>query len=217
VRALVAGLLAGGLALSGAVATPSSAVPRPSITDDPDDVFTATIERIERDPSPSGRPARYTYTVQVQEVYGDSDVSSVRVRVQTSAAYGECATRPDSRGSVLYVWQLIRQGTALVADGCRDVLRSTDLRTAELRATYGEPRAPTEAAPAEPPVEFPEVTYSCPEGGEEVADVTGAEGTCEEVAEPRPFDRAAAPGLALVIVGVLGWIVVLRLGRSRRS
>lgn len=197
-----------------APAQPAAAAPRVT---EPDDVFTATIERVERDPGTSGQPPRYTYTVQVQEVYGDSEVSSVRVRVQTSADFGACGTRPESQGQALYVWRLTRQATALVADGCRDVLRATEVRTAGLEATYGAPRAPTEPTPQEPPVEFPEVTYSCPETSEAVSDVGGAEETCEEVAAPQAFDRAAAPGLALVIIGVLGWIVVVRLGRARRA
>ena len=222
VRTLVAGLLGSGLALlvllTGALAGPAYATPiPPGGVGEPDDVFTATIERIEREPGLAGRPARYTYTVQVQEVYGDSDISSVRVRVRTTTSYGVCATRPESKGSALYVWQLTRLGDALLVDGCRDVLRATGLRDAQLRALYGEPRRPTEATPAEPPVEFPEVSYTCPGTTESLADVAAAEDTCAEVAEPRAFDRAAAPGLALVIIGVLGWVVALRLGRPRRS
>lgn len=215
------GLLRGGLGMLCLVlavllvpAQLAGAAPRVT---EPDDVFTAMIERVERDPGTAGRPARYTYTVQVQQVYGDSVVSSVRVRVQTSADFGECGTRPESPGQALYVWRLTRRDDALVADGCRDVLRATELRTAGLEATYGAPRAPTESTPQEPPVEFPAVTYSCPETSEAVSDVADAEAACEEVAAPQAFDRAAAPGLALIIIGVLGWIVVARLGRRRRA
>ena len=105
----------------------------------------------------------------------------------------------------------------LLASGCRSVLKATDTRLAEAEAEYGEPRSPIDTSPSEPQVEFPEVSYTCPATDETISDVTGAEGTCSEVAAPQSFDRAAAPGLALVIVGLLGWIVVLRLGRTRRS
>lgn len=204
------GLLALGLVV------PAHARP-PGGTTEPDDVFTATIERIARDPGPVGRPARYSYTVQVQDVYGESDISSVRVVVQTASAFGECATRPDARGSTLYLWKLTRQGTRLMAGGCRTVLRATDARIAETVDALGEPRSPIEQTPVEPSVEFPDVSYTCPATSEAIGDVALAEESCDEIAVPQSFDRAAAPGLALVLVGILGWFVVLRLGRARRS
>lgn len=218
VRALVVAmtLLGSGLLLSVGSLGTAHALP-PGGTTEPDDVFTARIERVEREPGQVGRPARYTYTVQVQEVYGDSTIDSVRVRVQTTTGFGECATRPESKGSALYLWQLSRQGTRLVANGCRNVLRATGPRLTEVLATYGEPRSPIETTPSVPKVEFPEVSYTCPASDEVLADVKIAEKTCAETATPQAFDRAAAPGLALVIVGVLAWVLALRLGSRRRS
>ncbi|MAS53798.1 MAG: hypothetical protein CMJ44_04080 [Pimelobacter sp.] len=218
-RALLAGVLAWAIALLGVVlVAPAQATARPpGGAAEPDDVFSARIERVERDPGPVGRPTRYTYTVQVQQVFGESDITSVRVRVQTTSSYGECSTRPDAKGSDLYLWKLTRQGDRLLASGCRSVLKATDARLAEAEAEFGEPRSPIDTSPGEPQVEFPEVSYTCPATEEAISDVAGAEGTCSEVAAPQSFDRAAAPGLALVIVGLLGWIVVLRLGRTRRS
>ncbi len=215
VRALVVAmtLLGSGLLLSPGTA---HALP-PGGATEPDDVFTARIERVEREPGLVGRPARYTYTVQVQEVYGESDIDSVRVRVQTTTSFGECATRPETKGSALYLWQLSRQGTRLVANGCRNVLRATEPRLAEVLDTYGEPRSPIEPTPSVPKVEFPDVSYTCPETDELLDDVEIAEKTCAETASPQAFDRAAAPGLALVIVGFLAWVLALRLGRHRRS
>ncbi len=61
------------------------------------------------------------------------------------------------------------------------------------------------------------MSYVCPDTSASVTDVAEAETTCDEIALPQSFDRAAAPGLALVLLGVLGWFVVLRLGRSRRA
>ncbi|CAN5154295.1 hypothetical protein BH09ACT12_BH09ACT12_13640 [soil metagenome] len=212
---LVVGLIV--MLASGVALAPAAVAAPPGGAAEPDDVFIAKIERVERDPGPVGRPTRYTYTVQVQDVYGDSDISSVRVRVATSSTFGECETRPESKGSTLYLWRLTRQGTRLLANGCRDVLRATETRIAEMEATYGEPRSPIDVTPSEPAVEFPEVSYSCPDTAEAITDVAAAEEDCDELAAPQSFDRAAAPGLALVLVGILGWIVVLRLGRSRRS
>lgn len=209
------GLLALLLVTSTTPSLAAGAPPRGAA--EPEDVFTATIERTERDPGLAGRPARYTYTVQVQQVFGSSEVSTVRVQVQTSAAFNQCATRPESRGQTLYVWRLTRQSTRLLADGCRDVLRATDLRLAALEATYGEPRSPIDTSPPQPQYEFPDVAYTCPETSASVPDVADAVATCEDVAAPQDFDRTAAPGLALVLVGVLGWIVVLVRGRTRRS
>lgn len=214
--AVAIALLAGGLLLPVGSLGTAHALP-PGGATDPDDVFTAKIERVEREPGQVGRPARYTYTVQVQEVYGDSAIDSVRVRVQTTTSFGECATRPESKGSALYLWKLTRQGTRLVANGCRNVLRATDARVAEVADSYGEPRSPIETTPSEPEVEFPDVSYTCPETTEVLGDVTIAEETCAETASPQAFDRAAAPGLALVLVGVLSWVLALRLGSHRRS
>ncbi len=213
------GLLAATLmaALITALAAPATAQALPPGGTEPDDVFSARIERVERDPGPTGRPVRYTYTVQVDQVFGDSDISSVRVRVQTSTTFGECDSRPESKGSALYLWKLTRQGDLLVASRCRDVSRGTDAAIAAATSTYGEPRSPIESAPGPAPVEFPDVSYTCPDTSEAISDVVGAETFCEEVASPQSFDRAAAPGLALVLLGILGWVVVLRLGRTRRS
>ncbi len=223
----VADLVAGGLVvilglvalLATGLLVPASAhaAAPPGDTAEPDDVFTATIERIERDPGPVGRPTRYTYTVQVQEVYGESDISSVRVRVQTSSSFGACLTRPDVRGSARYLWKATRQGPVLQVNGCRDVLRVTDDRVAAATTTYGEPHSPTEPTPSTPQVEFPDVAYTCPTTSEAISDVGAAETSCDEIAVPQSFDRAAAPGLALILIGFLGYVVVLRLGRSRRS
>lgn len=215
-RALVVAMtLLGGLLLTVGSLGTAHALP-PGGSTEPDDVFTATIERVEREPGQIGRPARYTYTVQVQEVYGESAIDSVRVRVQATTGFGECATRPETKGSTLYLWQLSRQGTRLVANGCRNVLRATEPRLTEVLDTYGEPRSPIEATPSLPKVEFPEVGYTCPETGEVLDDVEIAEKTCAETASPQAFDRAAAPGLALVIVGLLAWVLALRLGSHRR-
>ena len=218
VRALAVAiaLLGSGLLLSVGSLGTAHALP-PGGATEPDDVFTAKVERVEREPGLVGRPPRYTYTVQVQEVFGPSDIASVRVRVQTTTSFGECATRPETKGSALYVWKLTRQGSRLVANGCRNVLRATDARVAEAIDTYGEPRSPIETTPSVPKVEFPDVSYACPETSELLDDVTIAEETCAETAMPQAFDRAAAPGLALVIVGVLSWVLALRLGSHRRS
>lgn len=213
---LLGAVLLIGLLLAGLVA-PGSARALPPGGTDPDDVFSARIERIERDPGPVGRPVRYTYTVQVDQVFGDSRISAVRMRVQTSSTFGECDNRPESKGSDLYLWKLTRQGDRLLAGRCRDVSRGTDAALAAAATTYGEPRSPIETSPGPPQVEYPEVSYTCPDTSEAISDVLGAENVCEEVASPQSFDRAAAPGLALVLLGLLGWFVVLRLGRARRG
>lgn len=205
-----------GLLLAGLLA-PATAQALPPGGSEPDDVFSARIERVERDPGPIGRPVRYTYTAQVEQVFGKSDISSTRVRVQTSSTFGECDSRPEAKGSELYLWKLTRQGDRLLASRCRDVSRGTDAAIATATTTYGEPRSPVETAPSEPPVEFADVSYTCPDTSEAITDVPTAEQDCEETASPQSFDRAAAPGLALVLIGVLGWVLVLRLGRSRRS
>ena len=204
-------------ALMSVLVAPATAQALPPGGTEPDDVFSARIERVERDPGPTGRPVRYTYTVQVDQVFGDSEISSVRVRVQTSSTFGECDSRPESKGSGLYLWKLTRQGDRLLASRCRDVSRASDAAIAAATSTYGEPRSPIDSAPDKPPMEFPDVSYTCPDTSEAISDVVGAERFCEEVASPQSFDRAAAPGRALVLLGILGWIVVLRLGRTRRS
>ena len=63
-RALLAGVLAWAIALLDVVLVgPSQATALPpGGAAEPDDVFSARIERVERDPGPVGRPTRYTYT-----------------------------------------------------------------------------------------------------------------------------------------------------------
>jgi hypothetical protein len=99
-----------------------------------------------------------------------------------------------------------------VVSGCSQVQVASDSVVRELEEQYGAGR-PTGVPqqPAEPA--FDDVTYRCEDSDAAVRDVDSPE--CDAAAARTPFGRPAAPGLALVIVGVLGLLLARRLGRTR--
>lgn len=92
---------------------------------------------------------------------------------------------------------------------CRQVTLLDDDVLLDLSEQYGEGTAP--AAPEQPTSPGTTVGYRC---SDSTTEVEGPE-ACSALVESPAFDRAAAPGLALVIVGLLGLLVVRRIGRRR--
>jgi len=200
------------LALAACLVVLVGAHPAAAVDGDPDDVFAGRIQRVQTVEGPKNRPDRPVYTVLVMEVYGESEIDTGRVTVHTSAALDKCAALPTRPGDQPYFFTLDRQGVRLVATMCSDVRPATESARSRIIATYGDPRP---AVMPDPEPVLPDVTYTCPDTNEALAEIESATQACDELSAPNDLDRAAAPGLALVIIGLLGLLVVRRVGRTR--
>ncbi len=174
------------------------------------------------------------YQVAVEQVFGDVDVTTQRVTVRSRLALESCGVRPSGGAQQeqatpgqpaeptqttapvdgrLRVFDTTLDGADHVVTACTDVSVVDDAVLASLTQQFGEGR-PVGSAEETPEPELDEVALLCPDTGDAV-DVTDQD-SCPALEDGQSFDRAAAPGLALVIVGVLGLLVVRRMGRRSR-
>jgi hypothetical protein len=153
-----------------------------------DAVFVGVITQVQR----TGRGANgvvFTSTVQVDRVYkGGIDQASVEVLTSSNGRNRPGLGALEQGQRYLFFAQ---SGTdTLSAGGCSGTRVATSDQVTQLVELLGEGR------PAVPPP-APETTF------ERVAE-----------SDPATFTRTAAPGLALVLIGLLGLVVVRRLGRQ---
>jgi hypothetical protein len=131
---------------------------------------------------------RLVYTVEVDRVYKGT-VDSSEVPVATDRRRGGCGLT-DLQTGADYVVMAHSDGSELTTDQRSGTARATDSYVARVERILGNGHSPT------PPPEI-EATFTTVAG------------------EPTGFARLAAPGIALVIVGVLGLGLVI--GLSRRT
>lgn len=117
------------------------------------------------------------------------DLTMSEVEVVSDA--GSC-TLTDLKADTSYVFFVVEDGGDLVADQCGGTAKASDRFTGKVERLLG----PGEALDA-------------PEPEQQAAEFTLVEG-----AEPETFTRLAAPGAALVLVGLLGLFVVRRRARD---
>lgn len=153
-------------------------------------VFTGTVvgSTVVR-PDDGTATAVFTAEVTVELIY-KGDVRESTVEVETVRGTSECDLGRLEAGR-RYAFFVEAAEDTLVADGCGGTQPVRPKLLVELEALYG--------AGEPPPVEVPAETAS-------IEPVPGVE-------DPPTFTRAAAPGGAMVLVGLLGLVVVRRLAR----
>ena len=202
------------------------------------EIFTGT-----RAGTPIEDGSRTRYTIEVEQVFGESTITTERVQVFTTQAFAQCgqpdaaegpnagpsdeptdgpttaptppldgATDAPPAAETRYVFRVSRVDDELVASECQSIRVATDATIKDLENTHGPGREPGTSTP--PVDEFADVGYTCPETREVVTDVND-KASCAALQDSQPFNRAAAPGLALILIGLLGLVVVRRVGRPK--
>jgi hypothetical protein len=153
-------------------------------------VFSGVVTDVQRGARTDGLPgAIYTHTVTVDLVY-QGNVTTETVTVQTDRNRAACslgALAPDTE----YMFFVTGNGQPWLATGTSGTRTTTEAVVAKVVELLGEG-----VPPIEPP---PETAVFTP----------------VDTSEPQSLSRAAAPGAALVLVGLLGLVVVR--GVSRRA
>ena len=154
-------------------------------------VFEGTVEEVTELGGNAASGFSRTSSVRVGKVYKPRRyelITTETVEVMTSAAFADCtqALRPGET----YMF-FVESDEGFAATGCGGTAVLTSKLTTQVQRFLGAGRP---AVPQQPPT---------------------AEFTTVNSDEPTSLTRLAAPGLALVLVGLLGLAVVRRVGRSR--
>jgi hypothetical protein len=153
-------------------------------------VFSGTVTDSQRSDRTDGQPgALYDQTVTVDLVY-QGKIDTETVTVQTDRNKVACSLGALAVGTE-YMFFVTGTGDPWVAGGTSGTRISNETVVAQVVRLLGEGK-PTTVPPPEP-----------------------AQFTPVSTGDPRSFSRLAAPGAALVLVGLLGLLVVR--GVSRRS
>jgi len=190
---LVGALPLGAVVATGAPASAAACTARtvPDYTRDASAVFTGTVTGTDGTPRTDGQPGQVFATdVSVERVYKGA-VESDEAQVQTDklpASTQQCTLGRLSTGAT-YVFFVTGSGEPWVAPGAGGTQVATTDLVSQVEATLGTGRAPV--TPAAETATFRQL----------------------DVDDPTALSRLAAPGVALVIIGLLGLLLVGRLGR----
>jgi hypothetical protein len=186
-----------GLALVVVAETPAHAActcQRPPVAqqvEEADGVFSGTVS-MASGPTTSGKRQVMSYDVKVDRVY-KGDITSTTVTVKSNADPTKCGLRDLTSGTRYLFFVRVNDESALLADQCGGTGLAKNSKTQKVKAILGPGTNPTPPKPEE-------ATF------ERVAD-----------SDPPELTRLAAPGAAMVLVGLLGLMVFGALGRKRRT
>jgi hypothetical protein len=155
-----------------------------------DGVFSGTVT-MASGPTTSGKRQIMSYDVKVDRVY-KGDISSPSVTVKSDADPARCGLS-GMTADTRYLFFVRANEANLLANKCGGTGRAKSTKTQKVIALLGPGTTPIPPTPEE-------AVFT------EVAD-----------AEPLPLTRLAAPGAAMVVLGLLGLMVFGALGRSRRT
>jgi hypothetical protein len=155
-----------------------------------DGVFSGTVT-MASGPTTSGKRQIMSYDVKVDQVY-KGDITSPSVTVKSNAdpsACGLTGITADTR----YLFFVRVNAPNLLADKCGGTGPAKSTKTQKIVALLGPGTTPIPPTPDK------------------------AVFTAVANAEPPPLTRLAAPGAAMLLLGLLGLMVFGALGRSRRT
>jgi hypothetical protein len=144
-------------------------------------------------PTNTGKRQTMSYDVKVDVVYKGEDTSPT-VTVRSDADPSACGlTGMTADNRYLFFVRASGANSTMLANSCGGTGPATSARTQRLKALLGQGTTPTPPTPDKP-------VFESVEG-----------------AEPASLTRIAAPGAAMLLVGLLGLMVFGALGRSRRT
>jgi hypothetical protein len=197
IRALAAALVVAAAAVPGLVAAPAYAdeptVPCPFIsvqdsTKTAAAVFSGQVTAVAEQAKPAGEPGSYyLQDVTVTRVYR-GEINAQAVQVRSESRPKECSLGELAVGTE-YMFFAVSSGDPWIAESGGGTVAADAEVVAKVERFLGEGRDPVPPAPE------------------------SAEFTPLETGEPTTLSRAAAPGLALFLIGLLGLVVVRGLGR----
>ena len=156
-------------------------------------VFSGTLT-MASGPTTTGKRQIMSYDVKVDRVYKGEDLTSPTVTVRSDADAAACGlTGLIADGRYLFFVRAQGANANLLTNSCSGTGPATNARTQRLVALLGQGTTPVPPTPDKP-------VFESVEG-----------------AEPASLTRMAAPGAAMLLVGLLGLMVFGALGRSRRA
>ncbi len=151
-------------------------------------VFVGTVEEITEPALNAGEPSSRTSTVRVGKVYKGQMITTAEVDVVTTRTFGNCVAELEKDETYVF---FVESDEGFTATGCGGTKPASSQLIAQVERLLGQGRQPV--APEPPTATFDPVSAD----------------------EPASLTRVAAPGVALVLIGLLGLAVVRRLARPR--